>query len=488
MSTSPISGSSPSPSPPPSADTLSSDFVNTAQTQYSDGVDTLMQILLTGWAEGLQETKKMTDIENAKDASNVASAYPMLMQPQPILLNETQTSVAEKTSRAEGQGITGVSTDIPVRGASAEYAFLMAHALGAMTPGHTMGTHTLASWLDLNTEKAVSLLSFLAASESSKNAADDEIQDDGASAALARFSKTQADSVLKLASEWRESIQKLGEELDKLDEKKVIRAMNEYVNEGKKDPNLLDALHVQTFVAVTQLALLVGAGPSPIQTRPDNLVSQVSIVEASAMNPTMGQVDTTAAVAMIAALMAQVTQAQVVLLQIAEKPVIDSKKVSEAFALENARKIIGLLDNPATTTFLKNLVVNMIGKENVERNVALVKLNMMLTALWVLGRAETNGVNFVEILMMVRQFLKEPDKKLPFEKSDIRYTLLAKIKAQIDTFSAEFGAAELEDGLMRMMHYMDGAGKDASTSDIRDPKKMYAGFLSTPPPVDASHA
>lgn len=433
----------------------------------------------------------MTDIENAKDASNVASAYPMLVQPQVILVNEPQTGVAEKTSRAEGRGIAGISTDVPVKRANSEYAFLMTHVLGAMTPGRTMGTQTLASWLDLNTEKAVSLLSFLAASESSKNTDDaEQIQDalDGATAALARFSKSQTDSVLKMASQWRESIQKLGEELEKLDERKVIRAMNEYVNEGKKDPNLLDALHVQTFVAVTQLALLVSAGPSPIQTRPDNQVAQVSFVEASAMNPTMGQLDTTAAVAMIAALMAQVTQAQVVLLQIAEKPIIDSKKVTEAFALENARKIIGLLDNPATTTFLKNLVVNMIGKENVERNVALVKLNMMLTALWVLGRAETNGVNFVEILMMVRQFLKDPDKKLPFEKSDIRYTLLTKIKAQIDSFSAEFGAAELEEGLMRMMQYMDGAGKEASTSDIRDPKKMYAGFLSTPPPVDASHA
>lgn len=490
-----------SPAPVPSA----TQFVDSIAAGTSQQTSELMDILLKGWLAGLDEMAKAS-AEDAKtseitDASNLVSLYPTLVQPQSVITNSTVSTSTETASKAQSsEGVSGISTDIPAKGASAVYAYLMTHeALGlALTSKSATSSvdrsDTVTTWTRLGHETGIPLLAFVAASQSSTNAAEAAREESGkeditdAMNALAKFSQKEAEAALKMAKQWLESVQERGEELKKIDEKKVLEAMNGYLGAAKENPALLDPAHMLTIVAVAELALLTSSGPSPISASPTSAVSQTTISGAAAVQPTAAPQDSSAAVAMIAALMAQVAQAQVIMVQIAEKPNLDSKKISETFALENAKKMMGFVQDPAYTIFLKKLVEGMVGKENSARNVELVKINMLLSALWLVARAETSGVKFVEIAMLVRQFLSgDQTKKLPFAEGDIRYKLLGKIKEHIQLFTAEYGSEELEKGLMSMMAYMEGAEDKNEIPDPKDPKGAYAGFLVTPESNDASH-
>lgn len=487
-----------SPAPAPAA----TPFLDSIAAGTSQQSSALMDILLKGWLAGLDEMSKAS-AQDAKtseitDASNLVSLYPTLVQPQSVITNSTVATSTENASKAQGsEGLSGISTDVPAKSASAVYAYLMTHeALGSVLSSkhsdHSVDrSQTVTTWTDLGHQTGIPLLAFIAASQSSTMAAraDDGDKDiaDGVNA-LAKFSQKEAEAALNMAKQWLESIQERGKELKKIDEKKALEAMNGYIGAAKENPALLDPAHMLTIVAVVELALLTSSGPSPISVNPTSAVSQTTVSEAAAAQPTAIPQDSSAAIAMIAALMAQVAQAQVIMVQIKEKPEIDSKKVSETFALENAKKIMGFVQDPAYSVFLKQLVEGMVGKENSARNVELVKINMLLSALWLIARAETDGVKFIEIAMIVRQYLSgDVTKKLPFAEGDIRYKLLGKIKENIQQFSTEYGSEELEKGLLSMMSYMEG-NESKDDFDPKDAKKAYAGFLATPAPVDSSKA
>lgn len=491
----------------PAVPVSSSSIPNSAMIDSlgTDPAGTLMQVMLTGWLAGLDEiqaanaealkSQQKSGTDNIQDAANVASSYPMLAMPQVVLNPVTPTST-ENASRAQGQdgsAVAGVSSDT-AKQSTAMYAYLMAHTLGQMS-GKTIGSNTLNSWMTLEPQKAVSLLAFMAAANTQNKPVDDGA-DDGNAAAIAKFKQKELDAELNFTHNWLKSVEKLGDDLKQLDKDKALKAMQAYTSEAKENPALLDASHVQTIVAVTVLSLLVSAGPSPITARTDSTpISQVSMIEASSMNPTMGQMDTTAAIAMIAALMAQVAQAQVVLLQVKEKPALDAKKVSETFATDNANKMMGFVEDKGYQVFLKNLVENMAGKQNLERNIALVKINMLMTALWLVARAETDGVKFSTIMDELRSFLSPKDAEKATVSSQgsprlnkVREQLLGKVKELVDAFGKE-GAADLMNGLERMMNFMEGKGQSGDLADVTDPKKLAAFLLPdeskdiSPPPA-----
>lgn len=432
-------------------------------------------IVLDMWRADLDEaqraeTEHKNGVDQIADAANIASGNPMLVMPQLIMQNSIPTTPTESASKAIS-GLAGATSDVPVKGSAAVSAFLMAHMLGEnRSPAER--------------DKGISMLTFIAATQP----AEEDAQASAIAAitsGLEKLRSGQLEAASKFAGAWLESVQKHGEDLKELDKQQVIKAMNEYVRAAKDNPTLLDSTHLQTVIAVSVLALLTSAGPSPVSGGAESAISPVTISQgAMAQNPTMGQMDTMAAVAMIAALMAQVQQAQVVLLQIKEKPEIDSKKVAETFALENAKKILGFVADPSYTVFLRTLVESMAGKANLERNVALVKLNMLLNGLWLVSRAETGDVKFIEITMWVKQYLL--GEKLPFAEGDIRYELLAKIKEHIGEFFKQFGknaAASLEKGLMDIMRYMGDAEAHDELPDPKDAKKSYAGFLESAAPT-----
>lgn len=467
----------------------------------TDPTDTVMQAMLAGWLAGLDAMKSANDAalkgektsgdQEIQDAAKVATiAQPQLVQPQALI-----TSTGENASRAQDGNVAGVSSDV-AKQTSAMYAYIMSHALEQMS-GQTIGSDTLDSWMRLGTPKAVSLLAFVTAANANNQQVDEGSNDDGNAAAIAQFKQNELNAGLKFAHAWLEGVQKLADNLKQLDkEQATLKAMQAFSSEARNNPTLLDATHVQTIAAVAVLALLINAGPSPILSSPDNTakISQVSMMEATSMNPTMGQMDTTAAIAMIAALMAQVAQAQIISVQIAEKPVLDSKKVSETFATENAKKMMGFVEDRGYQVFLKSLVEGMVGKENLDRNVALLKINMLMNALWLVGRAETDGVTFIEIMMTLKQYLsKDPKEQAKSTAgnstiSKIKGQLLAKIKEQIDGFGGA-GAADLEKGILSMMSFMEGKGETGDISELTDPKKMV-GFLlpEASPPKPASVA
>ena len=200
---------------------------------------------------------------------------------------------------------------------------------------------------------------------------------------LQNVAQQTANAASNFTHQWLVSIQKVGEQLKKIADNNAIMAMQEYISSAKDDPSLLDPAKLQTIAAVTVLALLASSGSSSVTNQSDTLATQ-AVADAASRNPNMaaGQMDTTAAVAMIAALMAQVSQAQVVVLQLKEQPIADSKKISQTFALENAKKVLASVDDPAYHVYLTKLVTNMVGKGNVEQNVELVKMNMLLNSLW----------------------------------------------------------------------------------------------------------